>query len=549
MRTWRGPLGGAALALVAGAALVRGGEPPPGPGQPDPLAAAADPLEAALVLARELDPGTDPAPVRAAVEQATTGLRRALESLGPAPLEARGQALARAVHEGLGLVMEEDPALHRGLAVLWPGEVLARRRGACLGLALWYLAIGRRAGLDAVGVALPGHFFVRLREGQRALNLETTLGGVTRDEQWYRKQCGLPAEGPPPGNYLRDLTSVEVAAELLNNAGGALLAAGDARRARALFARAVALAPEDPDAWYDLALARRELTAPPSSGAPSSDHAASALEAVERALALHPRSREALNLRGLLRLEPRPDLAEADFSAALELEPGEARYACNRGLARWRLGDLPGASADLERALALRPDWPEARRGLVLVRLERGESPAAAASLDALGLEARAALLHELPPGAAGGVALEQLVAASHEEWPAVAAAALLEQAARALGAAPGGSDVERARAACDRALALRGCDRVRAFCLRGLACEAAGDQLWAKRSFVLAMEHAPRDPRGFRHMGDYYLRRDRLAVAAEYLRGYLERAPADAPDRAHVQALVAQVEAGKGHR
>jgi regulator of sirC expression with transglutaminase-like and TPR domain len=57
-------------------------------------------------------------------------------------------------------------------------KVVAQRRGVPVSLALLYILIGRRAGLDITGVALPDHFLVRVH-GARPVLLDPFHGGRT----------------------------------------------------------------------------------------------------------------------------------------------------------------------------------------------------------------------------------------------------------------------------------------------------------------------------------------------------------------------------------
>ena len=482
---------------------------------------AIDPFEGALAVARLVEPELDPLPARglldAAARQLTLQLRRAGNDA------QRGEALARAVHETLGLAVEDDPAHEHAPAAFLPHRVLARKRGACLGLTLVYLALARRCGLPAKAVAAPGHVLVRLG----ALNLETTLEGAPRDEAWLREHTGLPTEGKP-GNYLRELSDRELLAEVLNGLGGALVSEGHPSRALSLLRRATALAPDSPGAAYNLALALRAAGKP-----------AEAAKPLERALSLHS-TREALNLRGLLALDrDRPDLALADFSGLIERHPQEARYWNNRGITRCRMGLLPDGLLDLDRALELRPGWAEAHLNRGLARLEQGRVEEAARDLSAAKPGDWRATLGGLPASAAVGRHLVRLAGSLPGEGRA---AALFAGGDRLLAA----QQASEARAAFERALELPG-QRVEAYCKRGLACERLGDELWAKRNYYLATQADPNAPMGYRYFGYHYLRRDKFATAMDYFTKYLARAAPDAPDRREVEELVRTIKDALG--
>ena len=62
-------------------------------------------------------------------------------------------------------------------------EVLERRQGIPLTLAMLYIAIGNRLGLDLLGVSFPGHFLVKLLHGRSEVVLDPFYGGISLSEQ------------------------------------------------------------------------------------------------------------------------------------------------------------------------------------------------------------------------------------------------------------------------------------------------------------------------------------------------------------------------------
>lgn len=91
--------------------------------------------------------------------------------------------------------------------------------------------------------------------------------------------------------------------------------------------------------------------------------ASSALAEVDEALKVRPGSGDAHNQRGLLLGgSGRYAEAAAAFERATGLDPQNARFWFNLGLARVRAGNRDAAEAALKRALAIRPDFSEARK-------------------------------------------------------------------------------------------------------------------------------------------------------------------------------------------
>src|SRR5487761_660386 len=122
------------------------------------LAAAADPsadvAEAALWIAVEDLPGVDPGPWLRRLD-VLAGQREGLA--GARPAVALAALLRSRLHlRGSG---GGDPRAHYLTAVLERGA------GTPISCAAIWMGVGRRAGLSVEGIALPGHFAVRV-EGQ-----------------------------------------------------------------------------------------------------------------------------------------------------------------------------------------------------------------------------------------------------------------------------------------------------------------------------------------------------------------------------------------------
>jgi hypothetical protein len=100
--------------------------------------------------------------------------------------------------------------------VLLP-SVTAARKGSCVGLGTLYLALAEKLGLPLAGVLVPGHFFVRARDGATVRNIELLHAGDETSDDFYRQR--YPVSDPPPAAYLRALTVPEVLAVVLFNAG------------------------------------------------------------------------------------------------------------------------------------------------------------------------------------------------------------------------------------------------------------------------------------------------------------------------------------------
>jgi len=129
---------------------------------------------------------------------------------------------------------------------------------------------------------------------------------------------------------------------LLRLRGRLRLALGEAADAAADFARVTALAPDDPDGHYRLAMALRDQ-----------QRLVDATASYQRALALAPGHAEAHNNLGAV-LQLRGKFAEAltTFRRAIALDPALPQPRLNLGRLLEAMGDQPGAAAVWHDALA-----------------------------------------------------------------------------------------------------------------------------------------------------------------------------------------------------
>jgi regulator of sirC expression with transglutaminase-like and TPR domain len=64
-------------------------------------------------------------------------------------------------------------------------SVLDSRRGVCLGVSILYLCLSQRLDLNLEMITPPGHIYVRYRDGDTIINIETTARGVNPDSEMY----------------------------------------------------------------------------------------------------------------------------------------------------------------------------------------------------------------------------------------------------------------------------------------------------------------------------------------------------------------------------
>ena len=64
-------------------------------------------------------------------------------------------------------------------------SVIDSRRGICLGVSVLYLAVAQRLGLPLEIVTPPGHIYVRYRNKDKIINIETTARGIDVESSEY----------------------------------------------------------------------------------------------------------------------------------------------------------------------------------------------------------------------------------------------------------------------------------------------------------------------------------------------------------------------------
>lgn len=192
--------------------------------------------------------GRDAGSYEASVRSLATQFAAAEKAAGsPTTPTARADLLRKFLFQRQGFSADLNL---QSVANLFPDSILARKRGYCLGLTLLVLDLGERLGWRMTAASAPRHTFVRLLGGATSVNVETTLGGVTHDDQWYVDRFGLGSTGGT--KLLQGLTPRQTAAHLLNNHGFALLELGDPRAAERQFHAALRVMPELTEAGINL---------------------------------------------------------------------------------------------------------------------------------------------------------------------------------------------------------------------------------------------------------------------------------------------------------
>jgi regulator of sirC expression with transglutaminase-like and TPR domain len=189
-------------------------------------AIAEDPIDlarTALIIARIEYPDLNPGPSLDALER--LGDRAAARLGGELAIRQR-------VHRLNAFLFDEERfagnrAHYHDFRNSLLNVVLGRRLGIPITLAVIYMEVAKRAGLDVQGIAFPGHFLMRVPLGAReaglpALVLDPFSGGAEMDEAGCLRLLGthlgqLADELPLDKTLLHPCSTRQIVARMLNN--------------------------------------------------------------------------------------------------------------------------------------------------------------------------------------------------------------------------------------------------------------------------------------------------------------------------------------------
>ncbi|MBI3892481.1 MAG: tetratricopeptide repeat protein [Candidatus Wallbacteria bacterium] len=246
-----------------------------------------DLAEASLLIARMEYPGLDVRSYLARLDGMADAIRARL------PRGSRAGRITREMNrylfEECGLRGNEQDYYNPCNSFL--NDVLDRKLGIPITLAIVYMEIGRRLGVRLDGISFPGHFLVKLRQADGDWILDPFHQGAVLDEDTLQKQVD---EALTPGlvpeeqsqKWLVTADKREILARLLRNLKAIYLHGGDVERALNAVDRILLVTPDAPGELRDRGLLYDKM-----------QHRRAALADYARYLELVPDAEDAAEIR------------------------------------------------------------------------------------------------------------------------------------------------------------------------------------------------------------------------------------------------------------
>ena len=160
-------------------------------------------LPAALLIARDEYPDLDPAPYEALVQAHADHLREEVTAIGQQPLKMA--AINRHLFEEVGYSGNHDEYYDPRNSYL--NQVLDRRLGNPISLAMVQMEVARRLDIPLDGVSFPGHFLVRLPVDGGLLVMDPFNGGRPLAVEELRERAKPHLGEAPDDNVLLQILS------------------------------------------------------------------------------------------------------------------------------------------------------------------------------------------------------------------------------------------------------------------------------------------------------------------------------------------------------
>src|SRR6516164_3064708 len=140
-------------------------------------------------------------------------------------------------------------------------RVVDRRKGLPVALGILYMHAGRAQGWDAVGLAFPGHFLVRLSDGRERLILDPFHGGqicgAAELRELLKMGAGQASELLP--EHYTPVSDCDVLLRLQNNLKARLIQEQSFERAVGVIETMLMLAPDHAELWREAGILHMRL--------------------------------------------------------------------------------------------------------------------------------------------------------------------------------------------------------------------------------------------------------------------------------------------------
>jgi len=244
-------------------------------------------LGIALLIARDEYPGLDPRQYERQVREHAAQVREAIGS--DAHRTQKMRAINRHLFEEVGYAGNHDEYYDPRNSYL--NEVLDRRLGNPISLALVQMEVARRVGLPLDGISFPGHFLVRLPVDDGVLVMDPFNRGRPLDVDELRQRARAHMGGDVPDDealsqILHPASHRTILVRVLRNLHGVYHERGDWERATRSADRVLKLVPDNAEALRDRGLGYLEL-----------GHHAGAREDLQRYLQRNPHADDAADVR------------------------------------------------------------------------------------------------------------------------------------------------------------------------------------------------------------------------------------------------------------
>lgn len=282
-------------------------------------------------------PGLDKKEVLQNIEKLAAKLRPRLE--GKKSTEDKAKALAAFIFAEEDFNDDADDPRGLGVENAFLGQTLKRKRGACMGLSLLYLALAEKCGIELYGTNIPRHFFLAFKTPDGVMYIEPLAGGVIREGKFYLEKFDIDEDSVKNGAYLGILKKSEILGAVFVNVA---YFESDMKRRSEILKCARALNPNMPEVYQLSADTYARL-----------GRYADAEKMLDSALSLDPLVSGAYALRGISRMmQGKVEDAEKDLSQALMHDDECAEAIAARLYLRMKTGNQPGADRDSIRMIS-----------------------------------------------------------------------------------------------------------------------------------------------------------------------------------------------------